>query len=218
MIKECSHCGNDTKNVADDFCCLGCAAAYKIVNKFGFENYYKLREIKAGERKIKPEVEDKIDISEFVVEKNNEFEVSLMIQGLHCAACVWLIEGILKKQQDVLVARINLSKKTLFIRWQGSANKGNELVSLIDDIGYKLLPFDVEILANEEKKYDNTILKALAVAGFGVGNIMLFSFSLWFFGVDKMGVETRNLLHFFFLSNCAAGDCIFCAAIFFIGL
>jgi len=120
-----------------------------------------------------------------------------MVQGLHCAACVWLIENILKKQQDVLEARINLSKKTLFLKWQSSANKGVELVSLITDIGYKLLPFDVEILASEEKKYDNSILRALAVAGFGVGNIMLFSFSLWFFGVDKMGVETRNLLHFF---------------------
>jgi len=52
MIKECLHCGNDTKNLAEDFCCLGCSAAYKIVNKFGFENYYKLREIKAGERKL----------------------------------------------------------------------------------------------------------------------------------------------------------------------
>ncbi len=197
MIKPCLHCGENTKNTAEDFCCLGCAAAYKIVNQFGFKDYYKLRQINPLVKKIKPEAEDKIDISEFVTEKNNQFEVSLIVQGLHCAACVWLIESILKKQKNVVIARINLSRKTLFLRWENDREAGNELVSLISDIGYKLLPFDEEILKSEEKKYDNSLLRALAVAGFGVGNIMLFSFSLWFFGVEKMGVETRSLLHFF---------------------
>ena len=121
MIKSCLHCGEDTKNLADDFCCLGCAAAYKIIGKFGFENYYKLREIDPTIRKIKPETAEEIDISEFAfANEEGVFSVSLMVQGLHCAACVWLIESILKKQKDVITARINLSRKTLFLKWRGS--------------------------------------------------------------------------------------------------
>ncbi len=197
MKKLCLHCGEEIKNDLEEFCCLGCSAAYKIIGKFGFENYYKIREINSEVRKIKPEEQEKIDIDEFILEKDGVFEVNLAVQGLHCAACVWLIEGILKKQKNVLLARINLSKKTLFLKWKNDQALGNYLVSLISDIGYKLLPFDLEILQKEEKKYDDSILKALAVAGFGVGNIMLFSFSLWFFDAKNMGVETRNLLHFF---------------------
>ena len=198
MIKSCLHCGEDTKKIAEDFCCIGCSTAYKIINKLGFENYYKLREINFSTGKIKPEAIDIPDISEFVVsEKDGANSISLMVQGMHCAACVWLIESILKKQQNVITARINLSKKTLFLRFSGDKKTGNDLVKLIHEIGYKLLPFDEEVLNSSEKKYNDSILRALAVAGFGAGNIMLFSLSLWFSDALEMGVNTRNLLHFF---------------------
>jgi Cu2+-exporting ATPase len=194
-IKQCKHCA---ENTVEEFCCLGCAAAYKIINKLGFENYYKLREIDPEVRKLKPEIAEEIDISEFAFDhKDGSFSASLMVQGLHCAACVWLIESILKKQKNIIAARINLSRKTLFIKWQGDLAYGNSLVHLIHEVGYKLLPFDEEILNNAEKKYNDTILRALAVAGFGVGNIMLFSFSLWFSGTNDLGEQSRNLLHFF---------------------
>ncbi len=172
----------------------------------GLENYYKLRKINASERKIKPELGEEIDISEFILdEKSGSYSISMMVQGLHCAACVWLIECVLKKQKNVTTARINLSNKTLFLRWkieendhsQSAAELGNQLVDLIHKIGYKLLPFDEEVLKTAEKKYDDSILKALAVAGFGAGNIMLFSISLWFSDALSMGVITRNLLQFF---------------------
>ncbi|MES2961629.1 MAG: heavy metal translocating P-type ATPase metal-binding domain-containing protein [Pseudomonadota bacterium] len=198
MINPCLHCGEDTKKIEEEFCCLGCAAAYKIINKFGFENYYKLREIDPAVRKIKPEIADEIDVSEFIFkEKDGSNSVSLMVQGLHCAACVWLIESILKKQESVVSARINLSKKTLYLRWLGDEKTGNDLAHLISEIGYKLLPFDEEILNSAEKKYNDSILRALAVAGFGAGNIMLFSFSLWFSDIIDMGSGTRNLFQFF---------------------
>ncbi len=198
MIKSCLHCGEDTKKITEDFCCLGCSTAYKIINKLGFENYYKLREINFASGKIKPEAIDIPDISEFVLtEKDGANSISLMVQGMHCAACVWLIESILKKQENVIAARINLSKKTLFLRFSGDKKTGNDLVKLIHEIGYKLLPFDEEVLNSAEKKYNDSILRALAVAGFGAGNIMLFSLSLWFSDTLEMGVNTRNLLHFF---------------------
>lgn len=197
MMKLCLHCGEDTKDVQEGFCCLGCETAYKIINNLGFSNYYKLRQINAGERKIKPEISEEIDITEFTTNKDGKNSVILMVQGLHCAACVWLIESILKKQNSVTLARINLSQKTLRLEWNGDVKLGNELVHLISEIGYKLLPFDEEILLQADKKYNNTILKALAVAGFGAGNLMLLSISLWFSDSFDMGAQTRNLLQFF---------------------
>jgi Cu2+-exporting ATPase len=197
-LKPCLHCGLDTKKAGIDFCCLGCAAAYKIVSNLGFVNYYKLRQINNEAGKIKPEITREIDISEFVFhEEDQTNSVWLMVLGLHCAACIWLIESILKKQKNVINARINLAKKTLFLKWRGDPKVGNELINLICTIGYKLLPFDEKILNNSEKKYNDFILRALAVAGFGAGNIMLFSLSLWFCDVMAMGKNTRNLLHFF---------------------
>jgi len=199
MSQQCLHCHSQLKENEVDFCCLGCENAYKIIAKMGLKSYYDVREINQDTLNLKPE--DKVDVSdinEFLTqEDDNKYSISLLVQGLHCGACVWLIENILKKQPNVVISRINLSKKTLFLRWQGEASYGNYLIGLINKIGYKLFPYDVEILNNEEKKYNDTILKALAVAGFGAGNIMLFSLSLWFSDELKMGESTRNLLHLF---------------------
>ena len=143
MIKSCLHCGDDSGKIDQDFCCSGCFAAYKIINNLGFENYYKSRELNSAVAPTKPQEDEIIDISEFIFdEKDGSKSLSLMVQKMHCAACVWLIESVLKKQENVLKARINLSKKTLFLRFTGDAKDGNNLVHLIQEIGYKLLPFD----------------------------------------------------------------------------
>lgn len=198
----CLHCHEKLKPSEVDFCCLGCSAAYKLINNLGFDKYYELREINQNTVNIKPEEKGDFsqieDISEFIKKEGDDiYSSNLMVKGLHCAACVWLIESILKKQKNVLEARINLSKKTLNLKWKGQSTDGNDLIKIIQKIGYKLLPFDIEILRQEEKKYDNTILKSLAVAGFGAGNVMLFSLSIWFSDLNIMGQETRNLLHLF---------------------
>lgn len=202
--KKCLHCQLPLKPNQKKFCCPGCNTAYKIINNLGFSKYYQLRKIKEEERTLKPETEEEIDITEFInKEKKEIYSISLMVQGLHCAACVWLIENILKKQPNVIEARINLSRRSLFLKWhdkkEAPQNSGNQLANLICQLGYKLLPFDQEIIKQEEKKYDNSILFSLAIAGFGAGNVMLFSFALWFDSFSNMGIQTKNLFHFFSL-------------------
>jgi len=194
----CLHCQSviDDKTLTE-FCCNGCDAAYKIINKIGLTSYYNLRKIDPQTRKIKPEITEKISIAEFVNVENGVNSIFLAIDGLHCAACVWLIETILQKQPNVLLARINLSKKYLLLKWRGPKEYGNNLINSIHEIGYKLFPFDEKILREEEKKYNNDLLKCLAVAGFGAGNVMLFSFILWFSDIQNIGNATIDFMHFF---------------------
>jgi Cu2+-exporting ATPase len=196
-MKACLHCGERVVDEKEDFCCIGCRCAYKLINNLGFSSYYNLREIKDDERKIKPELDEQIDVSDFIVSEGEKHSLKLMIQGLHCAACVWLIENILRKEKDVLSARVNLSQKILHLTWIGEASRGNEMSALINKIGYKLLPFDEKVFDEIDKKYNNEVLKALAVAGFGAGNLMLLSISLWFSDSLDMGAQMRNLLHYF---------------------
>lgn len=196
--KFCLHCQNQIPtNLSGDFCCAGCEMAYAIINKIGLGNYYKMRVVDLQTRKIKPEISEEINISEFVANENGINSIHLAIDGMHCAACVWLIESILQKQDAVVLARVNLSKKYLHLKWRGDAEYGNKLVLLIHEIGYKLFPFDEKILAEEEKKYNQELLKCLAVAGFGAGNVMLFSSILWFSDLKAMGSVIVDFMHFF---------------------
>jgi Cu2+-exporting ATPase len=182
----------------ENFCCNGCESAYKIINSIGLGNYYKFRQINDETNKIKPEIDEILDLEEFSTQENDKsFSITMSVVGLHCAACVWLIENILKKQPQVLSARINLSKKCLVLKWCGCKSDINSIVLQIHKIGYKLFPFDEKILAEEEKKYNDDLLKCLAVAGFGAGNVMMFSIVLWFSNKGNIGVATRDFFHFF---------------------
>ena len=200
MKTYCQHCGLVNKNSEDKFCCNGCAVAYQIINNLGLQNYYQTRLLNNQIKALKPEEADQnswqIDVSEFAhLVDENSFAINLMIEGLHCAACVWLIESVLKKQSTVKKARINMSTKRLYLEWFGAKDIGNDLVKLIFNLGYRLIPFDAEFLQAGEKKYDGSMLKALAVAGFASGNVMLISVALWANGSLQMGVATRNLLY-----------------------
>ncbi len=196
MKNSCLHCGLINKNPEEKFCCKGCGFAYQIINNLGLQNYYQSRLLNSQVKALKPEENQQIDISEFALPTDkNSFSINLMIEGLHCAACVWLIENVLKKQPSVTKARINMTSKRLYLEWSGDKNIGNDLVKLIFNLGYRLVPFDAEFLLASEKKYDGSMLKALAVAGFATGNVMLISVALWANNSLQMGVATRNLLY-----------------------
>ena len=196
MKTYCLHCNLENKNAQDKFCCKGCGFAYQIINNLGLQSYYQTRLINQQTRALKPDENTTIDVSEFVSEaEKNYHSINLMIDGMHCAACVWLIENVLNKQPNVKKARVNMSSKRLYLEWNGTREGGNQLVKLIFDLGYRLIPFDVEFLKSGEKKYDSQILKALSVAGFAAGNVMLISVALWANSSVQMGVATRNLLY-----------------------
>ena len=203
-MKNCRHCGQSNYLEDSNFCCNGCQEAFKIINELGFANYYKLRNQNEDNLKLKPENQYYQDIANFSTQKNNidnqqnnSFEINFFVKGLHCAACIWLIESILKKNSSVIEGRINLSRKSLYINYSGDKSAINNIIKIINNIGYQLMPLDKKIIDEAEKSNNNELFKAMAVAGFGAGNIMLFSFALWFYGVEEMGIATRNFLHFF---------------------
>ena len=196
-MKSCLHCTNVVADENEDFCCLGCKEAYHIISQNGFKDYYKLRSVSSLQLNLKPLANQDFNFNDHIIKQSDHFEIEVMVQGLHCGACVWLIENLLKNFNYVISARINLTKKTLLIKWRQELEYGNQLLRLVGDIGYKVMPFDNEIIQHLEKKFDNELFKALAVAGFGAGNIMLFSFALWFDTKNEIQGATRQILHFF---------------------
>lgn len=49
-------------------------------------------------------------------------ELTLTVEGMHCAACSASVERILKKQSDVVDAQVNLVSEQVFVRCLGSGN------------------------------------------------------------------------------------------------
>src|SRR5690242_21347947 len=102
-------------------------------------------------------------------------ELVLAIDGLRCGACVWLIESVLGREPDVVTGRVNMTSRRLKLVWRGAADRAQALVAGVEALGYRLVPFDAQALAAASDQTGRRLLRALAVAGFAAGNVMLIS-------------------------------------------
>ena len=201
-MAKCKHCEAEIVGgpaEAAGFCCAGCQAAFGIVRDLGLERYYARRHLDPHGRLLKPE-EDAVaaDFSAFVApDASGGHVLHLMVEGLHCAACVWLIESVLARQPEVTHARLNMTTRRLVLGWRGDKALAAKLVGLVAGLGYRLVPYDPARLDAESARRDRELLRAMAVAGFAAANVMLLSISVWAGHDQGMGAATRGLLHWF---------------------
>lgn len=181
---KCDHCHlefSDSVMIHDEeyrFCCKGCQGIFHLLKDEGLESFY----AKMGDTTLAPPTEqfeassnfDTPAFSErFVTEdKDGLSQVSLVIEGIHCAACVWLNEKALHKMDGVIDAHINYTNNKARITWDGDALKLSAIIDMIRAIGYNAFPYDAslqEVRANKERK---EYYLRMAVATFGAMNMM----------------------------------------------
>ncbi|RUZ02125.1 heavy metal translocating P-type ATPase, partial [Mesorhizobium sp. M7A.F.Ca.CA.001.04.2.1] len=114
-------------------------------------------------------------------------QTDLSVPTVHCAACIEAIETALGMLDQVESTRVNLSTKRVAVRWRG--NQVPPFVAALGRLGYEAHLFDPEV--DNKDKTLSELIRAVAVAGFAAGNIMLLSVSVW------SGAEgaTRDLFH-----------------------
>ena len=121
----------------------------------------------------------------------------LMVEGVHCGGCVRRIEQALLADPAVEHARVNQTTRRLVVEWLGGAAIADRLVRTVSALGYRVVPYDPAQLVSAEAATERALLRAMAVAGFAAGNIMLLSVAVWAGHFQDMGPATRNLLHWF---------------------
>ncbi|MFO1073615.1 MAG: copper-translocating P-type ATPase [Geminicoccaceae bacterium] len=121
----------------------------------------------------------------------------LLVEGVHCGACVRRIERRLASADGVESARVNLTTRRLTLRWRGAAAQAGQLARAVGELGYGVVPFDPDRLAALDDRSERELLRCLAVAGFAASNVMLLAVSVWAGHFHTMGAATRTFLHWF---------------------
>lgn len=183
------------------FCCKGCQGVYHILNEQGLDSFYD----KMGRNTIKPPSAfeddfDKFDLQNFkekYVKKQNGFsEISLVIEGIHCSACVWLNEKVLHKLNGVVEASVNGTTHKAKIIWDDDTIKLSSIIKTIQNIGYKATPYDPhvqEIRINALKRQYNS---RLLVGVFCTMNIMWIAVALYAGYYTGISENVKAILHF----------------------
>jgi P-type Cu2+ transporter len=180
------------------FCCTGCKSVCEAIYAAGLEGFY--RRTPEGEVLGPPPepprdlaVYDIDEVQEGFVDKLGETrEINLLVEGIRCAACVWLIENGLQAMPGVAEARVNLTGRRLRLKWDNRRLALSQALKRLADIGYAAVPFDAEAAEGSLRRANRSLLYRMAFAGFAMMNLLWISIALYS-GADKG--EFRGLFH-----------------------
>ncbi|WP_295432762.1 heavy metal translocating P-type ATPase [uncultured Thiodictyon sp.] len=172
------------------FCCIGCRSVCEAIHAAGLDGFY--RRTTAGEPLGPPPALPKdlrlYDLDavqeEFVDTRVDDREINLLVEGIHCAACVWLIETGLKTLPGVTEARVNLTGRRLRVRWDNGRLKLSTLLRRLGDLGFSAVPFDPESAEGALRRQGRDLLYRMAFAGFAMMNLLWVSIALYS-GADR---------------------------------
>ena len=183
-------------------CCRGCQAVASAIVDGGLTDFYRYRTEKSPQAQdLIPaqlnefELYDRDDLQKsFVQQVGDAREASLILEGIVCAACVWLNERHVQALPGVLDFSVNYSNHRARLRWDNQRISLSEILEAISAIGYHAHPFDPgrqEELYRQERK---SALRRLAVAGLGMMQVMMLAVALYAGEYEGMREGLRNFL------------------------
>lgn len=183
----CRHCGAgliDERMRVSGFCCAGCSYVFRLVHEHGLGGYYR----------IKDEITAPADAAVFqprdygwLEEAQREAEttdgvpaLTLDIQGISCAGCVWLIERVFQQLPGARDVNVNAQYGSMRLRWVRGQFSAADFARKLQAFGYLAGPAGETIGEPESRG----LLKRIGLCAAFAMNVMLFSLPVYF-GMEK---------------------------------
>ena len=195
---DCFHCGLPVPADLDltahidgadqPMCCHGCQAVAEAIVAAGHENFYRVRtEVSPTAADLLPEFlrdSEIYDVPEiqkqFIQSPGGDLrEASLMLEGITCAACIWLIEQTIAGLPGVEQVRVNYATQRALLRWDNTRIRLSEILQAIQKIGYRALPYNPDQQQELHRRQRRQQQRRLAVAGLFGMQVMMLSISLY---------------------------------------
>ncbi len=186
---KCDHCHlefDDSVMIKDNglnFCCKGCQGVYHLLKDDGLDSFY----TKLGNNTIAPPLEVHDDINKFDTKSFEEMfitttedgfkSIDLIIEGIHCAACIWLNEKVLYNTEGIVSADINFTNNKAKIVWDDEVIKLSQIILKIRSIGYNAYAYNASVADEKAVKAKRDYFIRMMVAVFASMNIMMLACS-----------------------------------------
>ena len=194
----CFHCGQPIPDdvhlsvtidgQAHDMCCHGCEAVAQAIVDNHLEDYYRHRTAMPGTaQELVPDelrklaVYDHPDIQKsFVIDAGEHIrEAVLILEGITCAACIWLNERHLMQLPGVKAVNVNYATHRARITWDEREIQLSRILSEIQLLGYHAHPYNAHSSEALRKKRRSVDLRRLFVAGLSAAQVMMFAVALY---------------------------------------
>ncbi|WP_339447740.1 heavy metal translocating P-type ATPase [Pseudomonas sp. EA_5y_Pfl2_R50] len=170
-----------------EFCCPGCQAVAEAIVAGGLESYYQHRsEASANPEALPVQLTDELalydraDVQQpFVRHQGDLAETTLLMEGISCAACGWLIEKHLRTLPAVAEARLNLSNHRLHVSWADAQLPLSQILAELRHIGYAAHPYQADRASEQLASENRLALRQLGVAGLLWFQAMMATMATW---------------------------------------
>lgn len=202
----CAHCGLAVpaglidENAIVQFCCSGCEAVFKTLHSCGLDAYYRLRELDdAAPRPANPTNKSFASFDSptfhrlYVQERaGGLLSADLALEGVSCAACIWLLEKLPRLLSGVVEARLSLREATVRVIWDPAQISLSQIAQALDGLGYTPHPARSELGREAQRREVRRRLIHLGVAGAIMGNGMLLALALYAGSFGHMEAQFRT--------------------------
>ena len=210
MAPACFHCGlpvagpgrwrAPVRGEVREFCCAGCEAVAQTIVAGGFERYYETRSMPAqtpaGGAPPASIYDEPAAQREFAASaKEGGLEATLILDGVRCGACLWLIEAALRRQPGVRRADVNYATHRAQVAWDPERTRLSAIIGTVRALGYDAAPWDPRRADDMERGARRAALWRLFVAGFGAMQVMMYAFPAYLDeGAGTLSRESEQLM------------------------
>ncbi|MGY4516481.1 heavy metal translocating P-type ATPase [Lysobacter sp. HA18] len=203
----CWHCGEPLPDTPayvrlDDatraFCCDGCAAAAQWIRDANLDDYYRLRSerpSRVGTEPADSAVWDRDDVvAGHVREVDGLREITVVTDGMRCAACAWLIDRALSNEPGVRDVGANAVTGRIRLTWDPALTTLSAPLRRLALLGYR--PYLAGGIVDEDarRRARNRSLLRIGLASLGAMQAMMFGEALYLDTSGSMPIATRDFL------------------------
>ncbi len=214
---DCFHCGEpadgeppitlELDGTNRHFCCQGCKAVCQTIHSEGLTGFYDFRtkpavtpkQLTAAELNRIRELDHPLIQESFVAPVKGAQEAQLLIGGITCAACIWLLENHMKQQPGVVSFSVNHTTQRARLVWSPDQAPLSDLLIAIHELGYTARPYQADEAEQALKAEHRSMLIRVAIAGIGSFQSMMLAFPLYFELVNDLSPEFVSFFRWFSL-------------------
>ncbi|MES2126734.1 MAG: heavy metal translocating P-type ATPase [Pseudomonadota bacterium] len=203
----CFHCGQavprdgpqwrvNIEGIEQPMCCPGCQAVAQTIVALGQAGYY--RERSAFSAEAPPPLPPQLALYDNDVQRfrreGDTYEAVLSVDGIRCAACVWLIEKRLLALPGILSAQMNVATERLHLEWDGATCQLSGILAALRAIGYTAVPFDAARHGERLHENGKAMLRRLFVAGLAMMQVMMYAIPAYLADDGTLDASMASLL------------------------
>lgn len=186
------------------FCCPACMAVASTIVGAGLGSFYQYQTNQAERANSNLLADDftafddeAFQANHVSFDRNNTPALAstrLLIGGIHCAACIWLLEHQLEQLPGMHKVSIGFSEQKASISWDPSQLSLSQICQAIAQVGYSPEPYRQEQLLDMQKRESRQALRRLGVAGIGMMQVGMFAIALYAGDLQSITTEYRDLM------------------------